>query len=55
MRRLRRDIALHDCLGKAAELAFFFQLAIFPLLIFLLSVIGFIPKAQQAILSGSED
>jgi membrane protein len=50
LRRLRRDIALHDCLGKAAELAFFFQLAIFPFLIFLLSVIGFVPEAQQIIL-----
>jgi membrane protein len=49
MRRLGRDIALHDCLGKAAELAFFFQLAIFPLLIFLLSMIGFIPGALQII------
>jgi membrane protein len=44
------DIVWHDCFGKAAELAFFFQLAIFPLLIFLLSLIGFISEAQQIIL-----
>ena len=48
--RIRRDIVWHDSFGKAAELAFFFQLAIFPLLIFLLSLIGFIPEAQQIIL-----
>ena len=50
LRRLRRDIVWHDCFGKAAELAFFFQLAIFPLLIFLLSLIGFMPDAQKIIL-----
>ena len=49
-RRLRRNIVWHDCFGKAAELAFFFQLAIFPLLIFLLSTISFYPRAQQTIL-----
>lgn len=49
-RRLRRDIVWHDCFGKAAELAFYFQLALFPLLIFLLSLIGFVPEAQQIIL-----
>ena len=49
-RRVRRDIVWHDSFGKAAELAFFFQLAIFPLLIFLLSLISFIPEAQQIIL-----
>ena len=50
LRRLRQDVVWHDCFGKAAELAFFFQLAIFPLLIFLLSLISFIPEAQQIIL-----
>lgn len=50
LRRLRRDIVWHDCFGKAAELAFFFQLAIFPLLIFLLSLIGFMPDAQKILL-----
>jgi membrane protein len=49
-RRLRQNIVWHDCFGKAAELAFFFQLAFFPLLIFLLSVIGFVPGARQTIL-----
>jgi membrane protein len=49
-RRIWRDIVWHDCFGKAAELAFFFQLAIFPLLIFLLSLIGFLPEARQIIL-----
>lgn len=50
LRRLRRNIGWHDCFGKAAELAFFFQLAIFPLLIVLLSIIRFLPNAQQTIL-----
>jgi membrane protein len=50
LRRIRRDIVWHDCFGKAAELGFYFQLAIFPLLIFLLSLIAFIPEAQQIIL-----
>jgi membrane protein len=49
-RRIWHDIVWHDCFGKAAELAFFFQLAIFPLLIFLLSLIGFMRDAQQIIL-----
>jgi len=50
LQRIRQDVVWHDCFGKAAELAFFFQLAIFPLLIFLLSLISFIPEAQQIIL-----
>ena len=32
-------IGKHNCLGKAAELAFYFTLALFPLLIVLLNLI----------------
>lgn len=35
--------------GRAAELAYYFLLALFPLLIFLLSLISFIPDAQETI------
>ncbi|HEY8459540.1 MAG TPA: YihY/virulence factor BrkB family protein [Blastocatellia bacterium] len=36
-----------EAFGRAAELAFFFLLAFFPLLIFLISVLGFMPSAQD--------
>ncbi len=36
-----------DAFGHAAELAFFFLLAFFPLLIFLLSILGITPSAQD--------
>lgn len=35
--------------GRAAELAYYFLLALFPMLIFLTSLIGFLPDAQTAI------
>jgi membrane protein len=37
--------------GKAAELAYYFLLALFPMLIFLLSLVAFLPGAQEMILS----
>lgn len=37
--------------GRAAELAYYFLLALFPMLIFLTSLVGFLPEAQTAILS----
>ena len=40
----------HNCLGRAAELAFYFLLALFPLLIFLLNLISFVPGVQETIL-----
>jgi membrane protein len=36
--------------GRAAELAYFFLLALFPMLIFLLSVFSFMPGLQEALL-----
>jgi membrane protein len=35
--------------GGAAELAYYFMLALFPMLIFLTSLVGFVPGAQEAI------
>jgi len=49
-RRTWRDIQDDDCLGRAAQLAYYFTLALFPLLIFLLSVISFLPEADEIIL-----
>ncbi len=43
-------IGKHNCLGRAAELAFYFLLALFPLLIFLLNLISFMPGVQETIL-----
>jgi membrane protein len=45
-----RAVYQHDCLGKAAELAFYFLLALFPLLIVLLNLISFMPGVQEIIL-----
>src|SRR5215470_6292854 len=39
----------HNVFGAAAELAYYFLLALFPMLIFLTSLIGFLPDAQQNI------
>lgn len=49
-RRTRRDVREDDCVGRAAELAYYFTLALFPMLIFLLSLISFIPEADKIIL-----
>lgn len=38
--------------GTAAELAYYFLLALFPMLIFLTSLVGFLPGAQENILNG---
>ncbi len=45
-----QNIYKDNCLGRAAELAYYFTLALFPMLIFLLSLISFIPGAQEIIL-----
>jgi membrane protein len=50
-RRISRNVVWHDCFGKAAELAFYFQLALFPLLIFVLSLISFMSGAEEIIIS----
>jgi membrane protein len=50
LHRLKQDVVWHDCFSRAAALAFYFQLSIFPLLIFMLSLIGFMPDARQTVL-----
>ena len=45
-----RAIRKHNCLGRAAELAFYFLLALFPMLIVLLNLISFMPSVQETIL-----
>jgi membrane protein len=41
-----------DVFGSAATLAYYFLLALFPLLIFLTSAIGFLPGVQDSLLKG---
>jgi membrane protein len=46
-----REFNKDNGFGKAAELAYYFLLALFPMLIFLLSLVAFLPGAQEMILS----
>jgi membrane protein len=46
-----REATEDNVLGRAAELAYFFVLALFPFLIFLLSFITFIPGAQEIVIT----
>src|SRR5437763_6055209 len=48
-RRVWRESGEDDVLGAAAELGYYFLLALFPMLIFLTSLIGFIPGLQESI------
>ena len=50
-RRTCRAVSKHNCFGRAAELAYYFLLAFFPFLIFLLSFMTFMPGAQEVILA----
>jgi len=43
LRRLQREIGYDDCMGMAAQIAYFMMLALFPFLLFLLSLISFLP------------
>lgn len=49
--RTWRETSEDNIFGRAAELAYYFLLALFPMLIFLTSLIGFLPGAQEAILN----
>jgi membrane protein len=46
-KRVWSEASEDDATGRAAELAFYFMLAFFPLLIFMISVLGFAPGAQD--------
>jgi membrane protein len=48
IKRTAREIVDDDCLGLAAQLAFYFVLAVFPALLFLVALLGFLP-AQGAL------
>jgi len=43
VRRTVREIDDDDCLGLAAQLAFYFFLSLFPALLFLVALIGYLP------------
>src|SRR4051812_38752831 len=42
-KRVGREISEDDVFGRAAQLSYYFLLALFPLLIFLISLMGLIP------------
>ena len=44
-RRTGREVLADDCLGLAAQLAYYFFLALFPALLFLVALVSFIPVA----------
>lgn len=50
--RTWRESRQDDVFGSAAQLAYYFLLALFPLLIFLTSAVGFLPGVQDSILNG---
>ena len=50
--RVWRESREDDVFGSAATLAYYFLLALFPLLIFLTSAIGFLPGLQDVIFNG---
>ncbi len=43
LRRLQREMGYDDCMGMAAQIAYFLMLGLFPTLIFLLSTISYLP------------
>jgi membrane protein len=45
-RRTVREIGDDNCLGLAAQLAFYFLLALFPALLFLVALISYVPSVQ---------
>ncbi|HOX24561.1 MAG TPA: YihY/virulence factor BrkB family protein [Candidatus Krumholzibacteria bacterium] len=45
--RLRREIAYDDCMGMAAQIAYYMMLSFVPFLIFLLSIISQLPLGQD--------
>jgi membrane protein len=47
-----RDINADNVYGASAQLAYYFLLALFPMLIFLTSLVGFLPDVQQSIFKG---
>jgi len=52
--KVLREASEDNVAGSAAELAYYFLLALFPLLIFLTSIIGFLPGVDNSLLIGLE-
>src|SRR5947207_2673736 len=52
--RTLRESGEDNVAGTAAELSYYFLLALFPLLIFLTSIIGFLPGVDNSMLTGLE-
>ncbi|HPF34816.1 MAG TPA: YihY/virulence factor BrkB family protein [Candidatus Krumholzibacteria bacterium] len=46
LRRLQLEIGYDDCMGMAAQIAYYLMLALFPFLLFLLSLISFLPDLK---------
>ncbi|MDO9694653.1 MAG: YihY/virulence factor BrkB family protein [Candidatus Latescibacteria bacterium] len=46
LRRLQREIGYDDCMGMAAQIAYYMMLALFPFILFLLSLISYLPMLQ---------
>jgi membrane protein len=47
LRRLQREMGYDDCMGMAAQIAFFMMLGLFPFLIFMLGLISYLPIGEQ--------
>ena len=45
--RLQREMAYDDCMGMAAQIAFYTMLGLFPFLIFLLSLVSTFPLGDS--------
>ncbi|HPF69993.1 MAG TPA: YihY/virulence factor BrkB family protein [Candidatus Krumholzibacteria bacterium] len=45
--RLQREMAYDDCMGMAAQIAFYAMLGLFPFMIFLLSIVSAFPLGEQ--------
>ena len=57
VKRVARAAYEHNCLGQAAQLAYYFLFALFPFLLFLTTLLGYLPlpnlmRELQAILAG---
>jgi membrane protein len=51
-RTIFRNAERHNVFGAAAELAYYFTLSLFPMLIFLTSLVGFLSGPRESILGG---
>ena len=50
LRKTWHEVGRNRCLGRAAELGFFFMMSLFPFLIFLISFLSFVPGARDLML-----